>query len=125
MSSAPLPRRPTKMFNATSGCSSVDFNPPISPCSLSGADPEDVILSAFKVLDPEGTGSIKKELYVPSSSSFGSSSFILRFFPPRVSKPVVRIRLFSFRSLEELLTTQCDRFSKEEVKLTHGLLLSD
>lgn len=27
-----------------------------------GADPEDVILSAFKVLDPEATGTIKKEL---------------------------------------------------------------
>ncbi|TNN70053.1 Myosin regulatory light chain 2, skeletal muscle isoform [Liparis tanakae] len=47
---------------------------------LKGADPEDVIVTAFKVLDPEGTGSIKKEF------------------------------------LEELLTTQCDRFSKEEVK---------
>lgn len=31
--------------------------------SSPGADPEDVILSAFKVLDPEGTGSIKKELW--------------------------------------------------------------
>ena len=30
--------------------------------SSPGADPEDVIVSAFKVLDPEGTGSIKKEL---------------------------------------------------------------
>uniref|UniRef100_A0A3B1KDR5 Myosin light chain, phosphorylatable, fast skeletal muscle a n=1 Tax=Astyanax mexicanus TaxID=7994 RepID=A0A3B1KDR5_ASTMX len=29
---------------------------------LKGADPEDVILTAFKVLDPEGTGSIKKTL---------------------------------------------------------------
>lgn len=48
----------------------------MSSCSVSGADPEDVILSAFKVLDPEGTGSIKKELYAPSSSSSGSSSFI-------------------------------------------------
>nr|ACT67908.1 myosin light chain 2 [Siniperca scherzeri] len=47
---------------------------------LKGADPEDVILSAFKVLDPEGTGTIKKQF------------------------------------LEELLTTQCDRFSKEEIK---------
>ncbi|XP_031718135.1 myosin regulatory light chain 2, skeletal muscle [Anarhichas minor] len=47
---------------------------------LKGADPEDVILTAFKVLDPEGTGSIKKEF------------------------------------LEELLTTQCDRFSKDEIK---------
>ncbi|XP_059204070.1 myosin regulatory light chain 2, skeletal muscle [Centropristis striata] len=47
---------------------------------LKGADPEDVILTAFKVLDPEGTGSIKKEF------------------------------------LEELLTTQCDRFTKEEIK---------
>uniref|UniRef100_A0A3Q3BRQ1 Myosin light chain, phosphorylatable, fast skeletal muscle b n=1 Tax=Haplochromis burtoni TaxID=8153 RepID=A0A3Q3BRQ1_HAPBU len=46
---------------------------------LKGADPEDVIVSAFKVLDPEGTGSIKKEF------------------------------------LEELLTTQCDRFTAEEV----------
>ncbi|XP_019751516.1 myosin regulatory light chain 2, skeletal muscle [Hippocampus comes] len=48
--------------------------------SFTGADPEDVILSAFKVLDPEGKGSIKKQF------------------------------------LEELLTTQCDRFSKEEIK---------
>ncbi|XP_023269682.1 myosin regulatory light chain 2, skeletal muscle isoform-like [Seriola lalandi dorsalis] len=47
---------------------------------LKGADPEDVILSSFKVLDPEGTGSIKKEF------------------------------------LEELLTTQCDRFTPEEIK---------
>lgn len=29
-----------------------------------GADPEDVIVTAFKVLDPEGTGSIKKQLWV-------------------------------------------------------------
>lgn len=29
---------------------------------ISGADPEDVIVSAFKVLDPEATGFIKKEL---------------------------------------------------------------
>ncbi|XP_067238158.1 myosin regulatory light chain 2, skeletal muscle [Chanodichthys erythropterus] len=47
---------------------------------LKGADPEDVIVSAFKVLDPEGTGTIKKQF------------------------------------LEELLTTQCDRFSAEEMK---------
>jgi len=46
---------------------------------LKGADPEDVIVSAFKVLDPEGTGSIKKEF------------------------------------LEELLTTQCDRFTPDEM----------
>uniref|UniRef100_A0A3B3UUD8 Myosin light chain, phosphorylatable, fast skeletal muscle b n=1 Tax=Poecilia latipinna TaxID=48699 RepID=A0A3B3UUD8_9TELE len=46
---------------------------------LKGADPEDVIVSAFKVLDPEGTGSIKKEF------------------------------------LQELLTTQCDRFTSEEM----------
>ncbi|KAL1278217.1 hypothetical protein QQF64_024890 [Cirrhinus molitorella] len=47
---------------------------------LKGADPEDVIVSAFKVLDPEATGLIKKQF------------------------------------LEELLTTQCDRFSAEEMK---------
>uniref|UniRef100_A0A2I3G7M5 Myosin light chain 11 n=1 Tax=Nomascus leucogenys TaxID=61853 RepID=A0A2I3G7M5_NOMLE len=46
---------------------------------LKGADPEDVITGAFKVLDPEGKGTIKKKF------------------------------------LEELLTTQCDRFSQEEV----------
>uniref|UniRef100_H2L9Z5 Myosin light chain 11 n=1 Tax=Oryzias latipes TaxID=8090 RepID=H2L9Z5_ORYLA len=55
---------------------------------LKGADPEDVILSAFKVLDPEGTGSIKKEF------------------------------------LEELLTTQCDRFSAEEVKICPDFFFS-
>uniref|UniRef100_A0A8C5A130 Myosin light chain, phosphorylatable, fast skeletal muscle a n=1 Tax=Gadus morhua TaxID=8049 RepID=A0A8C5A130_GADMO len=47
---------------------------------LKGADPEDVIVAAFKILDPEATGSIKKEF------------------------------------LQELLTTQCDRFSPEEIK---------
>ncbi|XP_041038554.1 myosin regulatory light chain 2, skeletal muscle isoform [Carcharodon carcharias] len=47
---------------------------------LKGADPEDVIMAAFKILDPEGKGSIKKAF------------------------------------LEELLTTQCDRFSAEEMK---------
>lgn len=46
---------------------------------LKGADPEYIIVSTFKVLDPEATGFIKKEF------------------------------------LEELLTTQCDRFSAEEV----------
>uniref|UniRef100_A0A8C8D2P3 EF-hand domain-containing protein n=1 Tax=Oncorhynchus tshawytscha TaxID=74940 RepID=A0A8C8D2P3_ONCTS len=47
---------------------------------LKGADPEDVIVSAFKVLDPDATGFIKKDF------------------------------------LQELLTTQCDRFSAEEMK---------
>uniref|UniRef100_A0A6I8PSA8 Myosin light chain, phosphorylatable, fast skeletal muscle n=1 Tax=Xenopus tropicalis TaxID=8364 RepID=A0A6I8PSA8_XENTR len=47
---------------------------------LKGADPEDVITGAFKVLDPEAKGSIKKQF------------------------------------LEELLTTQCDRFTPEEIK---------
>ncbi|KAK3528448.1 hypothetical protein QTP70_000141 [Hemibagrus guttatus] len=56
---------------------------------LKGADPEDVIVSAFKVLDPEGTGSIKKEF------------------------------------LEELLTTQCDRFSAEEMKNLWGAFPPD
>ncbi|PNJ33506.1 MYLPF isoform 4, partial [Pongo abelii] len=51
---------------------------------LKGADPEDVITGAFKVLDPEGKGTIKKKF------------------------------------LEELLTTQCDRFSQEEVSGDQG-----
>nr|XP_015194637.1 PREDICTED: myosin regulatory light chain 2, skeletal muscle isoform-like [Lepisosteus oculatus] len=46
---------------------------------LKGADPEDVITSAFKILDPEGKGTIKKDY------------------------------------LQELLQTQCDRFSDEEI----------
>lgn len=28
---------------------------------LSGADPEETILNAFKVFDPEGTGTLKKD----------------------------------------------------------------
>lgn len=32
------------------------------PPDPSGADPEDVITGAFKVLDPEGKGTIKKQL---------------------------------------------------------------
>uniref|UniRef100_A0A8D2EXR0 EF-hand domain-containing protein n=1 Tax=Theropithecus gelada TaxID=9565 RepID=A0A8D2EXR0_THEGE len=51
---------------------------------LKGADPEDVITGAFKVLDPEGKGTIKKKF------------------------------------LEELLTTQCDRFTPEEVSGPRG-----
>ncbi|KAK6467733.1 myosin regulatory light chain 2 [Huso huso] len=47
---------------------------------LSGADPEDAIMAAFKVLDPEATGTIKKDF------------------------------------LQEMLTTQCDRFTPEEIK---------
>ncbi|XP_067883728.1 LOW QUALITY PROTEIN: myosin regulatory light chain 11-like [Heterodontus francisci] len=47
---------------------------------LKGHGPEDVIMAAFKILDPEGKGTIKKAF------------------------------------LEELLTTQCDRFSAEEMK---------
>ncbi|XP_072128148.1 myosin regulatory light chain 11 [Mobula birostris] len=47
---------------------------------LKGADSEDVIMAAFKILDPDGVGTIKKA------------------FP------------------RELLTTQCDRFSHEEMK---------
>lgn len=43
-------------------CLSIVYIKPIVSYSSSGADPEDVILSSFKVLDPEGTGSIKKEL---------------------------------------------------------------
>uniref|UniRef100_G3U1D5 Myosin light chain 11 n=1 Tax=Loxodonta africana TaxID=9785 RepID=G3U1D5_LOXAF len=46
---------------------------------LKGADPEDVITGAFKVLDPDGKGTIKKQF------------------------------------LEELLTTQCDRFSNKKL----------
>nr|BDG00990.1 myosin DTNB light chain [Triakis scyllium] len=47
---------------------------------LKGADPEDVIMAAFKILDHEGKGSLKKAF------------------------------------LEEMLTTQCDRFTPEEMK---------
>uniref|UniRef100_A0A8C2QLN0 Myosin light chain, phosphorylatable, fast skeletal muscle n=2 Tax=Cricetulus griseus TaxID=10029 RepID=A0A8C2QLN0_CRIGR len=47
---------------------------------LKGADTEDVITGAFRVLDPEGKGTIKKQF------------------------------------LEELLITQCDRFSQEKIK---------
>uniref|UniRef100_V9L3H6 Myosin regulatory light chain 2, skeletal muscle isoform type 2-like protein n=1 Tax=Callorhinchus milii TaxID=7868 RepID=V9L3H6_CALMI len=47
---------------------------------LKGADPEDVIIAAFKILDPEGKGTIKKAF------------------------------------LEEMLITQCDRFTPEEMK---------
>ena len=31
-------------------------------CSSSGADPEETILNAFKVFDPEGKGTLKKDL---------------------------------------------------------------
>ncbi|MBN3297579.1 myosin regulatory light chain 11 [Amia ocellicauda] len=47
---------------------------------LKGADPEDVITSAFKTLDPDANGTIKKEY------------------------------------LQEMLQSQCDRFSEEEIK---------
>uniref|UniRef100_A0A673G4K0 Myosin regulatory light chain 2, ventricular/cardiac muscle isoform-like n=1 Tax=Sinocyclocheilus rhinocerous TaxID=307959 RepID=A0A673G4K0_9TELE len=47
---------------------------------LKGADPEETILNAFKVFDPEGKGILKKEF------------------------------------ITEMLTTQADRFSAEEVR---------
>ncbi|XP_026875833.1 myosin regulatory light chain 2, ventricular/cardiac muscle isoform [Electrophorus electricus] len=47
---------------------------------LKGADPEETILNAFKVFDPEGKGVLRKEF------------------------------------VAEMLTTQADRFSKEEVE---------
>ncbi|KPP66686.1 hypothetical protein Z043_114788 [Scleropages formosus] len=47
---------------------------------LKGLDPEDVITAAFKTLDPEGKGTIKKDY------------------------------------LENLLQTQCNRFSDDEMK---------
>ncbi|KTF86937.1 hypothetical protein cypCar_00048858 [Cyprinus carpio] len=49
-------------------------------CLIAGADPEETILNAFKVFDPEGKGILKKE-YVT-----------------------------------EMLTTQADRFSAEEME---------
>ncbi len=30
-------------------------------CLIAGADPEETVLNAFKVLDPEGKGMLKKE----------------------------------------------------------------
>uniref|UniRef100_A0A671THV9 Myosin, light chain 2a, regulatory, cardiac, slow n=1 Tax=Sparus aurata TaxID=8175 RepID=A0A671THV9_SPAAU len=47
---------------------------------LKGADPEETILNAFKVFDPEGTGALKKDF------------------------------------ITEMLTTQADRFSAEEME---------
>ncbi|KAM9858537.1 myosin, light chain 2b, regulatory, cardiac, slow isoform 1-T1 [Aulostomus maculatus] len=47
---------------------------------LKGADPEETILNAFKVFDPEGTGTLKKDF------------------------------------VTEMLTTQADRFSPEEME---------
>uniref|UniRef100_A0A667YDR1 Myosin, light chain 2b, regulatory, cardiac, slow n=1 Tax=Myripristis murdjan TaxID=586833 RepID=A0A667YDR1_9TELE len=47
---------------------------------LKGADPEETILNAFKVFDPEGKGTLKKDF------------------------------------VTEMLTTQADRFSPEEVR---------
>uniref|UniRef100_A0AAR2M1H1 EF-hand domain-containing protein n=1 Tax=Pygocentrus nattereri TaxID=42514 RepID=A0AAR2M1H1_PYGNA len=47
---------------------------------LKGADPEETILNAFKVFDPEGKGVLRKEY------------------------------------ITEMLTTQADRFSKEEIE---------
>lgn len=77
-------------------------------------------MSAFKVLDPEGTGAIKKELwglsplpYLLSQKLFDSRSIIwlIHFSPSPPS------------SLEELLTTQCDRFTAEEVSSSVPLSL--
>uniref|UniRef100_A0AAR2J2T6 EF-hand domain-containing protein n=1 Tax=Pygocentrus nattereri TaxID=42514 RepID=A0AAR2J2T6_PYGNA len=55
---------------------------------LKGADPEDVILSGFKVLDPEGTGTIKKELYLKTELNLFSTFQMKNLwaaFPPDVA----------------------------------------
>uniref|UniRef100_A0A6Q2YSN5 EF-hand domain-containing protein n=1 Tax=Esox lucius TaxID=8010 RepID=A0A6Q2YSN5_ESOLU len=51
---------------------------------LKGADPEDVIVSAFKVLDPEGTGFIKQEFCKPLLS-LPQMTNLWAAFPPDVA----------------------------------------
>uniref|UniRef100_A0A672F5T0 Myosin regulatory light chain 2, ventricular/cardiac muscle isoform-like n=1 Tax=Salarias fasciatus TaxID=181472 RepID=A0A672F5T0_SALFA len=43
---------------------------------LKGADPEDTILNAFKVFDPEGKGTLKKDLLILTGRP--------RYFPPLI-----------------------------------------
>lgn len=50
-----LPAAPSQIFQRQT------LQGPVCPLTP-GADPEDVITGAFKVLDPEGKGVIKKQL---------------------------------------------------------------
>lgn len=54
---APPPRR--DVIVTSSWCVMTSLPVCLTPI---GADPEDVIMGAFKVLDPDGKGSIKKSL---------------------------------------------------------------
>uniref|UniRef100_A0A670YVB5 EF-hand domain-containing protein n=1 Tax=Pseudonaja textilis TaxID=8673 RepID=A0A670YVB5_PSETE len=56
---------------------------------LKGADPEDVIIGAFKVLDPEGKGSVKKQFAILSPQHnllcFWQIKNMWHAFPPDVA----------------------------------------
>ncbi|XP_062387852.1 myosin regulatory light chain 2, skeletal muscle [Sardina pilchardus] len=58
---------------------------------IKGSDPEDVIVSAFKVMDPEGTGAIKKdfleELLLTTCDRFSEAEMadMWAAFPPDVA----------------------------------------
>lgn len=75
-------------------------------CPCLGADPEETILNAFKVFDPEGKGALKKDLWV-NTVYCSSVRWLL---------PSLLIVTACLHSVTEMLTTQADRFSPEEVK---------
>lgn len=60
-------------------------------CWSAGADPEETILNAFKVFDPEGKGTLRKDLWVAPSAG-------------ETRRRLVFARLFTL-----VLSLQCDR----------------
>lgn len=81
-----------------------------------GADPEETILNAFKVFDPEGKGTLKKELWVEPLRTLTLSEV-------NVSGPLITTACV--HSVTEMLTTQADRFSPEEVRAPPVIVPSD
>uniref|UniRef100_A0A672HEQ5 Myosin regulatory light chain 2, ventricular/cardiac muscle isoform n=1 Tax=Salarias fasciatus TaxID=181472 RepID=A0A672HEQ5_SALFA len=59
---------------------------------LKGADPEETILNAFKVFDPEGKGVLRKDY------------------------PIIIFHMQFVTHVTQMLTTQADRFSPEEME---------
>ncbi|XP_072122489.1 myosin regulatory light chain 2, atrial isoform isoform X1 [Mobula birostris] len=76
---------------------------------LNGTDPEETILNAFKLFDPQGTGTINKDDFDLTSDS-GVISTLKYGIGVAPSHTVIRAKF------KRLLMTQADKFSAEEVQ---------
>ncbi|MGH0123607.1 UNVERIFIED_CONTAM: hypothetical protein FKN15_050209 [Acipenser sinensis] len=104
---------------------------------LKGADPEETILNAFKVFDPEATGILKKDYvtdmlttqadrFSPEEEETFFSSLFVQILPGADPEETIlnAFKVFDPEAtgilkkdyVTDMLTTQADRFSPEEME---------